>query len=190
MPMKKLASLLLGVSPVTLATFAFAQDKKNEEKKGQEMKNSENKKTGPLMSMRERNAEVMLKLFRAVERHDEEQQIALYQPNVEFHWPPSLYGNNRPGWDETWLPLQPTAAERKMDPRIVAASEDEVVVLWHQRGVSPIGEHFDGEVLALYHLREGKLAAAQATKLSPISSSRTGSPPVTKISFTPSSAND
>ena len=38
MPMKKLASLLLGVPLLTLATFAFAQDKKNEEKKGQEMK--------------------------------------------------------------------------------------------------------------------------------------------------------
>ena len=92
MPMKKLASLLLGVSPVTLATFAFAQDKKNEEKKGQEMKNSENKKTGPLMSMRERNAEVMLKLFRAVERHDEEQQIASINPMSSFIGRPRFMG--------------------------------------------------------------------------------------------------
>ena len=113
------------------------------------------------MSVREKNIEVMLKLFSAVERHDEQQQIALYQRNVEFHWPPSLYGGNRPGWEETWLPLQPTASERKMDPRIVAASEDEVVVLWHQRGVSQTGERFDGEVLGLYQLREGKLARAQ-----------------------------
>jgi len=56
------------------------------------------------MSMKDKNIEVMLKLFSAVERHDEQQQIALYQPNIEFHWPPSLYGGRRPGWDETWLP--------------------------------------------------------------------------------------
>jgi ketosteroid isomerase-like protein len=113
------------------------------------------------MSMKDKNIEVMLRLFSAVERHDEQQQIALYQPNVEFHWPPSLYGGSRPGWDETWLPLQPTAVERKMDPRIVAANEDEVVVLWHQKGISPTGERFDGEALGLYQLRDGKLARAQ-----------------------------
>jgi hypothetical protein len=48
-----------------------------------------------------------------------------------------------------------------MDPRVVAASEDEVVVLWHQRGVSPTGERFDGEVLGLYQLHDRKLARAQ-----------------------------
>jgi len=48
-----------------------------------------------------------------------------------------------------------------MDPRVVAISEDEGVVLWRQRGVSPSGERFDGEVLGLYQLRGGKLARAQ-----------------------------
>jgi ketosteroid isomerase-like protein len=48
-----------------------------------------------------------------------------------------------------------------MDPRVVAANEDEVVVLWRQRGLSPAGERFDGEVLGLYQIREGKLARAQ-----------------------------
>ena len=48
-----------------------------------------------------------------------------------------------------------------MDPRIVAATEDEVVVLWRQRGVGPTGARFDGPVLALYRLRDGKLARAQ-----------------------------
>ena len=47
-----------------------------------------------------------------------------------------------------------------MDPRVVAANEDEVV-LWRQRGVSPSGERFEGEVLGLYQVREGKLARAQ-----------------------------
>ena len=48
-----------------------------------------------------------------------------------------------------------------MDPRVVAATEDEGVVLWRQRGVSPSGERFEGEVLGLYQLRDGKLARAQ-----------------------------
>jgi ketosteroid isomerase-like protein len=43
----------------------------------------------------------------------------------------------------------------------VAASEDEGVVLWRQRGVSPSGEQFEGEVLGLYQIRDGKLARAQ-----------------------------
>jgi ketosteroid isomerase-like protein len=51
--------------------------------------------------------------------------------------------------------------DRRMDPRIVAAGEDEVVVLWHQRGVTSAGVRFDGEVLGLYRVRGGKLARAQ-----------------------------
>jgi ketosteroid isomerase-like protein len=121
------------------------------------------------MSSREINVEVMRKLFRAVEDHDEESVLGLYQPDVEFHWPPSLpYGGSRrglratgPTWGETWAVLQPTEAERKMDPRFVAASDNEVVVLWHQRGRSPNGAKFDGEVLGLYQLRDGRLARAQ-----------------------------
>jgi ketosteroid isomerase-like protein/uncharacterized membrane protein YphA (DoxX/SURF4 family) len=158
--MKKLASLLLGLVLMSgTAKHALAQDKQNDERK--DIREVENERMKLSMSKREKNVEVMLKLFSAVERHDEQQQIALYQPNVEFHWPSSLYGGGRLGWEETWLPLQPTAAERRMDPRIVAASEDEVVVLWHQRGVSPTGDRFDGEALGLYRLRDGKLARAQ-----------------------------
>jgi ketosteroid isomerase-like protein len=48
-----------------------------------------------------------------------------------------------------------------MDPRVVAATEREVVVLWHQRGLSAGGERFDGEVLGLYGVRDGKFARAQ-----------------------------
>jgi hypothetical protein len=48
-----------------------------------------------------------------------------------------------------------------MDPRVVAANENEVVVLWRQRGVSPLGDRFDGEGLGLYQIREAKLARAQ-----------------------------
>jgi uncharacterized protein len=71
-------------------------------------------------------------------------------------------------WAGTWLPLQPTEAERRLDPRVVAASGDEVVVLWHQRGVDSVGRRFDGEVLALYQVREGKLARAQMFYFDPV----------------------
>jgi ketosteroid isomerase-like protein len=114
------------------------------------------------------NTEVICEIFRAVERRDP-RIFDLWQPDVEIHWPPSLpYGRHPAGprrdgatWEQTWDALQPTAADRSLDPRIVAASEDEVVVLWQQRGVSPGGERFEGEVLGLYRLRDGKLARAQ-----------------------------
>jgi len=48
-----------------------------------------------------------------------------------------------------------------MDPRVIAAHEDDVVVLWHQRGLSSKGARFDGEVLGMYTFRDGKLARAQ-----------------------------
>jgi ketosteroid isomerase-like protein len=48
-----------------------------------------------------------------------------------------------------------------MDPRVVAANEDDVVVQWRQRGVTSAGDRFDGEVLGLYRVRNGKLARAK-----------------------------
>jgi uncharacterized protein len=112
---------------------------------------------------------IVLEAFRRVEQRDE--QLELYHPEVEFHWAPSLPfgGSSRggvkdppgPSWSEVWEPLQPTKAERRMDPRVVAATEKEVVVHWHQRGVSPSGERFDGEALGLYEVRDGKFARAQ-----------------------------
>ncbi len=115
------------------------------------------------------NIQTMLSIFTAVEQRDARRMLELCQPDVEFHWPRSLpYGGQfsslrreGPSWEETWTPLQPSEAERRMDPRVVAASESEVVVLWTQRGISPAGERFEGEVLGLYRLRENKLARAQ-----------------------------
>ncbi|HKW91096.1 MAG TPA: nuclear transport factor 2 family protein [Methylomirabilota bacterium] len=109
------------------------------------------------------NSEVMLGIFSAIEQRDFQRLLDLCQPDVEFLWPPSLpyAGGERGAWAQTWMPLQPTAAEQRMDPRVVAASEDEVVILWRQRGVTQAGDRFDGPVLGLYRLREGKLARAQ-----------------------------
>jgi ketosteroid isomerase-like protein len=114
---------------------------------------------------------IVLEAFRAVEQRDEERLLELYHPAVEFHWPPSLpFGRatspravdrRGPSWSDVWDPLQPTEAERRMLPRVVAATEREVVVLWRQHGVREDGERFDGEVLGLYEVRDGKFARAQ-----------------------------
>ena len=125
-----------------------------------------------MSSMEQQNVAVIHNVFRAIEHRDHaadpRRALELFQPDVEFLWPPSLpYGGTSrgltpagPTWRATWDPLQPTEAERRLDPRVVAASEAEVVVLWRQRGVSPAGDHIDTPVLGLYRLHEGKLARA------------------------------
>jgi ketosteroid isomerase-like protein len=120
------------------------------------------------MSARDRNVQVILEIFRTLEERDpsrravDEREETLYQPDVEFHWPSALlYGGTFRGkdaavWSATWNPLQPTAAERKMDPQVIGADDRQVVILYHQRGVSPSGERFDGEVIGLYDMRDFK----------------------------------
>jgi ketosteroid isomerase-like protein len=132
----------------------------------------------PIMSTgatRSGNVDLILEIFAAVERRDAERFSQLVHADFEIHWPPALpYGGSyrdldfhpEPGrrtWAETWDPLQPTAAERRMDPRVVATDDEsgEVVVLWRQRGRSPTGERFDGPVLGLYKIQDGWLARAQ-----------------------------
>lgn len=118
---------------------------------------------------KDENVQIILQIFAAIERRDVQAMASLLQPDVEFVWPAPLpyAGVSRlseakhPGWGETWIPLQPTEAERRMDPRVIAASDDEVVVLWHQRGKSQTGERFESEVLGLYRFRQGRLARAQ-----------------------------
>jgi thiosulfate dehydrogenase (quinone) large subunit len=123
-----------------------------------------------LMSRTEHaNKRVILEIFSALERRDLQRLLELCHADVEFHWPLVLpYGGTSrglktdpPSWGHTWTPLQPTDAERKMDPGVVAASDDEVVVLWRQRGVSPGGDRLDSPVLALYEISDGKLGRAQ-----------------------------
>jgi len=106
---------------------------------------------------------LLLDVFRAIEERNDRRFSELLHPDFKIHWPASLpYGEGKARtWSDTWNSLQPTEADRRMDPRVVAANGDEVVVLWRQRGLSPVGERFDGEVLGLYRVREGKLARAQ-----------------------------
>jgi ketosteroid isomerase-like protein len=109
------------------------------------------------------NQKLVLDAFNAIEQRNDEKFGKLLHRDFEIHWPPSLpySGSGAPTWSETWESLQPTEADRRMDPRVVAVSENEVVVLWRQRGLSPSGERFEGEVLGLYRVRDGRLERAQ-----------------------------
>jgi ketosteroid isomerase-like protein len=104
------------------------------------------------------NVDLVLEVFHAIECRNRARVLSLCQPDVEFLWPPSLpYGGRRGGtWAQTWLPLQPNRADQQMDPRVVAASEHEVVVLWTQRGARGTGERLDAPVLGLYEVRDQK----------------------------------
>jgi ketosteroid isomerase-like protein len=82
--------------------------------------------------------------------------------DVAFHWPPSLVASRAEHrWEAIWDPLQPTESERRMSPRLIASSDREAVVLWHQRGLAGNGERLDVEVLGLYEVRDGKFFRAQ-----------------------------
>jgi ketosteroid isomerase-like protein len=123
------------------------------------------------------NAEVVLEVFKSIEERDAERLLELLHDDVEFHDAPSLpYAGSKHGkealrerletapeetWLGTWGPLQPTAKERRMDPRVVTTSGDEVVVSYRQRALGPNGELFDNPALAVYQVRDGKLARAQ-----------------------------
>ena len=90
------------------------------------------------------STDIVMAAFAAVGRCDERRLAELYHHKVEFRWPPALpYGGSyhgavalqagdRTGFDQIWDPLQPTWHKRLMDPRLVAGTDQEVVVLWHQ----------------------------------------------------------
>jgi len=122
--------------------------------------------------------DVVLQVFRSVEERNPQLAAEVYHDDLEFHWPRPLpyagssYGlqaslERRPGWAETWNPLQ-SEADRGLDARVVAASEGEVVVLWHQRGHDRAGRQLDTPVLGLYQVRDGKLARAQMFYFDPL----------------------
>jgi uncharacterized protein len=124
------------------------------------------------------NEEIVLSVFRAIEERDRESLFDLYHDDVELHDAPSLpYGYEgisskdaireqlettpEASWLGTWGPLQPTEAERRMDPRVVATSGNEVVIEYTTRAVAPDGERFESPVLGLYEVRDGKFLRAR-----------------------------
>ena len=129
-----------------------------------------------------RSVDIVLAAFAAVETRDEQRLMTLCHPQVSFVWPPSLpYGGIASGreaarvdrgWSAAWQPFQPTPNERRMDPRVVAATDTEVVVLWHQRGLAGSGLRYDGEVLGLYEIRDDALAHAQMFYFEPVAAGR------------------
>ena len=122
--------------------------------------------------------DVVLQVFRSVEERNPQLAAEIYHDDLEFHWPRPLpyagssYGlqasvERRPGWAQTWDPFQ-RESDRGLGARVVASSEDEVVVLWHQRGRDRGGRELDTPVLGLYRVRDGKLARAQMFYFDPL----------------------
>lgn len=123
------------------------------------------------------SAQIVLGVIRAIEQRDGEAMMRLFHDDVELHEAASLpYGGATRGkaelgeqlerhpeqtWLGTWGPLQPTATERSMDPRVIGERGDEVTVTYTQRAIAPSGERFEAPVVALYRVRDGKFAWAQ-----------------------------
>lgn len=127
----------------------------------------------------DKNAQVVLDVIQAVQDRDAEALYRLYHEEIEFVEASSLpYGGRVKGkkaevmseqldaephktWLGTWGPLQPTEADRRFDPQLIAVDGNKVVVKYWTRAVSPSGEKFESEVLGLYEVRDGKFAKAQ-----------------------------
>jgi ketosteroid isomerase-like protein len=118
------------------------------------------------------NEALVLDMFRAVEERDVERVLEIYHPDVEFVWPPSLpgYGGTYRGpevldmnmaFASAWDPVQPTDETRRIEKRVIASNDVEVVVLYHQRGIDPSGRSCDNEVVGLYRVENGKVTRLQ-----------------------------
>lgn len=117
------------------------------------------------------NPEIVLDVLDAVATRDIERLRTLYHPEIEFNWPPSLpYGGTYRGADvatmnyrfgSVWVPLQPTEAERRMDPIVVCASGNDVIVRYVWKGRDSVGRSIAADTLAHYEVRDGKLARAK-----------------------------
>lgn len=106
------------------------------------------------------NAAIVLEMIQAVEQRDGERLLEIYDPDVEFTWPPELpYGSTYRGnevikmseaFAAAWEPLQRTDDARRFDPRVLGVNGDEVTVLYHQRADTPDGGLWETEVIGLY----------------------------------------
>ena len=62
---------------------------------------------------------------------------------------------------DTWMPLRPDAETRRMDPRVVAATDGHVVVSYIGGGRTSEEIGSETETLAHYQVKEGKLRYAR-----------------------------
>ena len=117
------------------------------------------------------NADIVLRAISAVEGRRLDDVRALYHPDIEFHWQPGLpYGGDHSGpavaamdrtFADTWIPLQPDAETRRMDPQVVAATDGHVVVSYMWRAKDQRGARFETETLAHYQVKDEKLRYAR-----------------------------
>jgi ketosteroid isomerase-like protein len=118
------------------------------------------------------NASIVLEVLRAIEERHLDRLPALFHPEIEFHWPPGLpYSGDFKGptvalmnerFAATWMPLQPTAETRQMNPRVLGTHADgRVIVHYLWKGLDAHGRRFATETLADYQVRDGRLARAQ-----------------------------
>jgi ketosteroid isomerase-like protein len=118
------------------------------------------------------NEAIVLDLIHAVEARDVDRVLDLYDPDVEFVWPPSLpgYGGTYRGpevfdmnsaFAAAWDPVQLSDEARRIHPRVIASNDAEVVVHYHQRGTDASGRSCDSEVLGLYQVENAKVTRLQ-----------------------------
>ena len=143
------------------------------------------------------DAEVVLGVIRAVDERDGERLMELFDDEVQLHDAASLpYGGVVEGkrsireqietapektWLGTWDPVQPTEAERRMDPRVLAENDGEVVVLYHQRALAPNGERFDSPVMASTRSGTGSSPARRCSTTTPRRSTPSSSAPARPV---------
>jgi ketosteroid isomerase-like protein len=116
------------------------------------------------------DAEVVRRLFAAVEERDGQVVLDAYATDVVIREAPSLpYGGVYHGHDgalrhalaytATWDNLQ-SAEDRRLQPQI-RCCDDRVVVTWRQKATAGDGRHLDMPVVDLIGLRDGKVASLE-----------------------------
>lgn len=122
--------------------------------------------------MKPRSVDVVTQVLAAVEQRQADRLIALYHPQIEFHWPPGLpYSGRFVGAEvarmhrllgEVWFALQPDEETRRMDFEVIATGDHgRVVVRYRWKGIDAQGGRFETLTLADYQVRDGLFARAQ-----------------------------
>jgi hypothetical protein len=122
--------------------------------------------------MSQENLETMHRYFQAVENRDVAGVLAAYDPEIVIHDAESLpYGGVYHGLEgakqhiegaaQTWNPLKPSSAERRLDAVFVDSGEC-VIVLWQLKGLDvSSGRMLDLPAVNVYKLRGGKIVESQ-----------------------------